>query len=153
MVNTTMGSVTDVVEFKQHTGKVKGYRIVYKGPAVSPTGLQLACARFVVDRRSRWKLNAVRVPFAGFVVPRFVRKNVARPVVDDRFPSLRAAAATAAAAAAAAGRGNDAHLCLETVYLDDEVKIHVTGDGNLHVHSRLYDVWDPMIGWTMVSAV
>ena len=136
MVNMTVGRITDVVEFKQHAGKVKGYRVAYEGPAVSATGLDLACTRLVVDRRSRWKLASVRVPFAGFVVPRFFRRDVARPTADARFPNLRAASAA-----------------VEIVYLDDEVKIHVTGDGNYHVHSRLYDVWDPMKGWTMVSAV
>ena len=28
-------------------------------------------------------------------------------------------------------------LQLETLYLDDEMRVHVTEDGNYHVHTRL----------------
>ena len=43
----------------------------------------------------------------------------------------------------------------EILYLDDDLRIHNTTQGQLFVQSRLYDVWDPMkeSGWTTVSAI
>lgn len=41
---------------------------------------------------------------------------------------------------------------MEILYLDDEVLVHRSGKG-LYVLSRLYDIWDPAIGWTTTSVV
>jgi hypothetical protein len=145
MVNTTVGTLTNVIEFKEHPGKVKGFRVVYQGQAVSDTGLDLQYQRLVIDRRSRWRLHTVVVPLAGVVVPRFIRKRIPRPAEDNRLRLLRQGAAP--------DKVKAAPLQLETLYLDEEMRIHVTGDGNYYIHTRLYDAWDPMLGWTMVSAI
>ena len=153
MINTTVGTLTNVIEFKEHPGKVKGFRVVYEGCAVSDSGLDLHYKRFVIDRRSSWKLHTVVVPLAGVIVPRFIRKRVQRPTGENRLLLLRQDAPSPSVPPPPPDRARAAPLQLETVYLDDEMRIHVTGDGNYYIHTRLYDVWDPMVGWTMVSAI
>jgi hypothetical protein len=39
------------------------------------------------------------------------------------------------------------------VYVDDDLRIHKTGRGDYFVQSRLYEVWDPMIGWNLISMI
>ena len=88
MVNITQGTLTNVVEFKQHPGKVKGYRVIYEGIPVNDRSLQLKVQKLVVDRRSRFKLawfDTVQVPLGRFLVSPFLQKRIKRPSQDNRW--------------------------------------------------------------------
>merc|ERR1711871_387439 len=41
----------------------------------------------------------------------------------------------------------------EMMYLDEDLRIHRTGEGNYFVQTKLHEVWDPShpTGWTTVS--
>jgi hypothetical protein len=40
---------------------------------------------------------------------------------------------------------------LDVLYLDEDLRVHVTGRGDFFVQTRLYDVWDPMVGWKQIT--
>ncbi|KAJ1393746.1 hypothetical protein B484DRAFT_459278 [Ochromonadaceae sp. CCMP2298] len=38
----------------------------------------------------------------------------------------------------------------DVLYLDEDLRVHRTGRGDYFVQTRLYDVWDPMVGWKQI---
>ena len=132
-VNATMGTFTNIIEFRENPGKVKGFQVVVEGNPVSDTKMNLTFRRVIIDRRSRVGLNRIVIPLPNFkFLQRFSRKKKENVENDSKRRS---------------------GPCFNMLYLDDEMRVHKTGDGNYFVQTRLYDAWDPMIGWTLISAV
>lgn len=112
---------------------MKGFQVVVEGNPVSDTKMDLTFRRVIIDRRSRVGLNRIVIPLPNFkFLQRLTRKKSENVENDSKRRS---------------------GPCFNMLYLDDEMRVHKTGDGNYFVQTRLYDVWDPMIGWTLISAV
>jgi PAP_fibrillin len=135
-VNTTIGTFTNIVEFRENTGKVKGFQVVVEGEPVNDKRINLTFRKVIIDRRSRIGLNRIVIPIPNF---NFLSKilNRRRKVEEDVNTTKK--------------KREGPHFNM--LYLDDEMRIHKTGDGNFFVQTRLYDAWDPMKGWTLISAV
>ena len=135
-VNTTIGTFTNIVEFRENTGKVKGFQVVVEGEPVDDKRINLTFRKVIIDRRSRVGLNKIVIPIPNlnFISKLFKGKgNVGEGVTAMK------------------SKREGPHFNM--LYLDDEMRIHKTGDGNFFVQTRLYDAWDPMKGWTLISAV
>jgi len=126
-VNSTEGTLTNVIEFKQNKGKLRGFKVIVEGSANSNVRMDLKFKRVVIERKARsWSLfKRITIPFPDFGLFR----RLTRQDKKDKTPHFN------------------------ILYVDDELRIHKTGDDKLFVQSRLYDVWDPMKGWTLVGAV
>lgn len=137
-MNATIGTFTNIIEFRENPGKVKGFQVVVEGNPVSDTKMELTFRRVIIDRRSRVGLNRIVIPLPNFkFLQRFSRKKKERKMEEgvENIPK------------------NSSGPYFNMLYLDDEMRVHKTGDGNYFVQTRLYDAWDPMIGWTLISAV
>jgi len=123
-VNASAGTLTRSFEFREHGGKIKGFKVVSGGTplAGSPPRLELQRQRLVVERRSRVGLNTIVLPLL-LPLPLPLLPHAAR----QQQP-------------------------LELLFVDEEVLV-LRSERGLVVHSRLYDVWDPAVGWKLVSAV
>jgi hypothetical protein len=127
-VNASAGTITRCVEFREHGGKIKGFKVVSGATplAGSPPCLELQWQRLVVDRRSRVGLNTIVFPL---LLP--LPLPLPLPLLPQRVRRLQV---------------------LELLFVDEEVLV-LRSERGLVVHSRLYDVWDPAVGWKLVSAV
>ena len=133
-VNATVGTFTNIIEYRENPGKVKGFQVVVEGAPVNDTRIDLTFKRVIIDRRSRVGLNRIVIPLPNFKwLQRFARKKTEEQKEEQ----------------ARKRKGPYFNM----LYLDDEMRIHKTGDGNYFVQTRLYDAWDPMIGWTLITAV
>lgn len=135
-VNTTVGTFTNIVEFRENKGKVKGFQVVVEGEPVNDIRINLTFRKVIIDRRSRVGLNKITIPIPNltFLSRFFNRKRK----VDEGMKATNK---------------NREGPHFNMLYLDDEMRIHKTGDGNFFVQTRLYEAWDPMKGWTLISAV
>lgn len=126
IVNATTGIITNVIDFNENKGKVKGFQVVIEAnptPLPNPTNrIDLVFRRINVDRRSRFlpKLSITLAPLRllGSIITKF--RKIEPPY-------------------------------LEVMYLDEDCRIHKTGDSNYFVQTRLYEAWDPAVGWTLIS--
>ena len=141
-VNSTIGTFTNIIEFRENKGKVKGFQVVVEGKPVNDKRINLTFKRVIIDRRSRIGLNRIVIPLPNFnFLQRFSRKkNLPEEVSEE----LNIDTSTKK-------KREGPHFNM--LYLDDEMRIHKTGEGNYFVQTRLYDAWDPMKGWTLISAV
>lgn len=153
-VNATLGTFTNVIEFKENPGKTRGFQVVVEGRPTNDTRIDLTFKRVIIDRTSKIGLNRIVIPLPNFSFFSNIKKFFTR--IAQRFIRVLSLFA----------RNNDKQNKEENVkekernegpyfnmlYLDDEMRIHKTGDGNYFVQTRLYDAWDPMIGWTLISA-
>ena len=141
-VNSTIGTFTNIIEFRENKGKVKGFQVVVEGKPVNDKRINLTFRRVIIDRRSRVGLNRIVIPLPNFnFFQRFSRKkNLPEEVSEEVNIDT-----------SAKKKREGPHFNM--LYLDDEMRIHKTGEGNYFVQTRLYDAWDPMKGWTLISAV
>ena len=141
-VNTTIGTFTNIIEFRENKGKVKGFQVVVEGKPVNDKRINLTFRRVIIDRRSRVGLNRIVIPLPNFnFLQRFSRK---KNLPEEVSQEINVDTSTKK-------RREGPHFNM--LYLDDEMRIHKTGEGNYFVQTRLYDAWDPMKGWTLISAV
>lgn len=144
-VNATIGTFTNIIEFRENLGKVKGFQVVVEGTPKSDTRMDLTFKKVIIDRRSRVGLNRIVIPLPNFkFLSRFSRKKKEPENSEISEKSEK--------------EKEEINLkksgpCFNMLYLDDEMRVHKTGDGNYFVQTRLYDAWDPMKGWTLISAV
>jgi hypothetical protein len=140
-VNATIGTFTNIIEFRENKGKVRGFRVVVEGTPVNDKRINLTFKRVIIDRRSRVGLNTIVIPLPNFkFLERFSRKKESESDEGEGNSEI-----------GTRKKREGPHFNM--LYLDDEMRIHKTGDGNYFVQTRLYDAWDPMKGWTLISAV
>lgn len=111
-------------------GKTKSVQVVVEGRPVTDTRINLTFRRVIFNRRSRIGLNKITIPIPSFS---FLKRFQKREDPDDQ--------------------NKKTGPYFNMIYLDDEMRIHKTGDNNYFVQTRLYDAWDPMLGWTLITAV
>lgn len=112
-----------------------------EGTPVNDQRINLTFKRVIIDRKSRVGLNTIVIPLPNFkFLERFSRK---KKIESDEV--------NGSSEAGTKKKNEGPHFNM--LYLDDEMRIHKTGDGNFFVQTRLYDAWDPMKGWTLISAV
>ena len=141
-MNSTIGTFTNIIEFRENKGKVKGFQVVVEGKPVNDKRINLTFRRVIIDRRSRVGLNRIVIPLPNFnFLQRFSRK---KNLPEEVSQEINVDTSTKK-------KREGPHFNM--LYLDDEMRIHKTGEGNYFVQTRLYDAWDPMKGWTLISAV
>ena len=132
-VNATTSLITNIIRFPENKGKLLGFDVVVRGERDGDRRLRLDFRRVVIHRRSRFPrlFGTITVPLPRFsVLERFTRRE-------------------------GQGAGARPGPFFEVLYLDDDVRVHRTGEGNVFVQSRLYVLWDPSAprGWTRQSFV
>jgi len=128
IVNATTGMITNIIDFNENKGKVKGFQVIIEAiplPIPNPSNrIDLIFKGINIQRKSRLlpkiSLSLAPLRFIGKVVSKLRKKQRETPY-------------------------------MEVLYVDDDCRIHKTGDGNYFVQTRLYEAWDPAIGWTLVT--
>lgn len=136
-VNATAGTLTNIIEFRQNNGTLRNVNVVVEGERLSPTELELNFRRILITREPRrWLakklLSRFTIPLPNFkTLERFTRRKGREQERRTMKPGF------------------------EVLYLDEDLRIHKTTQGQVFVQSRLYDVWDPTEdrGWKVVSAI
>ena len=176
-VNASDGTWTEIVEYRTHAGKLKGFRLVSRcTPVSTPQQLQLQLQRdkLVVDRRSRVGLGVITLPLSLPLSlplpPHLLRLLPLQLPADPSEPLGRPASQAPAPAPAPAPQGGtrlslqylDEDLCVYTVQPSSSSRTGTGSgsgsgqagrDGHVFVLARLYDAWDPAVGWTTISAI
>ena len=136
-VNATIGSITNVLEFKENKGTVRSFNVVVEGVQETDNFMGLIFKKIVVIREPRRWIAKKLFSKLTFLLPDFS--------LLDRFTGVKGKE----------GQRNSTRPGFEILYLDDDLRIHNTTQGKIFIQSRLYDVWDPMMekGWTTVSAI
>ena len=137
LVNATMGTLTNIIEFRENNGTVRSFNVVVEGERETNTFMSLAFRKLVIKREPRRWLARKLLSTLTFLLPdfsvleRFTRRKGEEWQRRTNLPGF------------------------EVLYLDDDLRIHNTTQGQIFIQSRLYDVWDPMTekGWTTVSAI
>lgn len=136
-INATSGTLTNIVDFNQWQGKVKGFSVILDGavePGVGGTpSLQLTRRRVEVERRSRVGLSKISLHAGPLALVSALLQPLS-PVLPGLARSLQPPGT------------------MTVLYVDDEVQVH-SSRGHTYVLSRLYDVWDPAVGWRLISMV
>lgn len=111
-IDARAGTLTNVVDFER--GKVKGFRVVVGGEAVSDDEIDLSFREVVILRESRFPRLfgrvALRIPARLF---RAVNKFFSRGNKNTRGPYFK------------------------LMYIDDDFRMHKTGEGNWFIQTRL----------------
>ena len=113
-VDARKGTFENCVDFESPTAKLRGFRVVVKGKRLSDTEVQLYFRRVKLLRRSRW-LKSVVIPLP----PSWLLRAVAR----------RASRGKAELSDRGAG--------FTLLYLDDDLRMHRTFDGQYFVQQRI----------------
>lgn len=144
-VDASAGTLTNIVNYNQWGGKVKGFRVILDGAPVAMQGagrLELTRRRVEVERRSRVRLDKISLPAGPLELPAALAIS-ALSHLSRAIPGLALRALAALLQPPSA---------LDLLYLDDDLRIHRAG-GHVYILSRLYDVWDPASGWKVVSTI
>lgn len=139
-VNATARTLTNVIEFKENNGTVRNFNVIVEGERLSNNELALKFKKVVINRSPRKR-------FMGFRQKLFSKITIPLPSFGflERFTRRK---------------GEEKHRRknepgFEIIYLDEDLRIHRTTQGQLFVQSRLYDIWDPSeeTGWKTVTAI
>lgn len=179
-VNNTIGTFTNIIQFKENKGKTKGFQVVVAGKPVNDTRIDLTFKRIIIDReRSRVGLNRIVIPIPPLpdfsvlrrIVQRFIKfvqifvrrflpkrkeKNTRTTGSNENTESNGINGSSSNGSSSNESKeDNDSNgrgPYFNMLYLDEEMRIHKTGDNNYFVQTRLYDAWNPMVGWTLITA-
>ena len=110
VVDATEGTFTNVVDFEK--GKLKGFRVVVAGRAASDTEIDLTFRRVILLRKSRF-LRRLVIPIPAGLLRTLQFLSRGRAELEPRGPYF------------------------EVKYLDDDMRMHKTGEGNWFIQSRL----------------
>ena len=107
-IDTTKGTFTNIVDFER--GKLEGFRVVVNGEPVSEDEVDLSFSKVVLLRKSRFPrlLGRLSFPLPSKLIRRLSSGK------DARGPFLK------------------------FLYLDDDLRIHKSGTGNLFIQSRIH---------------
>lgn len=120
-IDALSGTLTNVVKFEK--GKLQGFRVVVAGRAVADTQMDLRFCRVVLLRNSkfpRW-FGRIVIPIPARGLRLLNRFLMMKCKTDDDDDSAR--------------RGP----YFEIQYLDDDFRMHKTGEGNWFIQSRFKD--------------
>jgi hypothetical protein len=118
IINATDGILTNTIEFER--GKVKGFKFVVEGEAISGAEMNLKFKRVVIERKSKW--------------PRLFG------TITIRIPSfsvLSAYARFASRGRTSRPRATGPGLVIQ--YMDDDMRMHKTRDGIWFIQTRVAD--------------
>ena len=118
-IDAAAGTFTNVVDFDSEDSKVRGFRVVVAGAALSDTEVQLAFKRVVLLRRSRLPrlFGRVVIPLPSPRLLRALGRVLSRGKADQ----------------SSRGAG------FELLFLDADTRMHRTFDGLYFVQRRLGD--------------
>lgn len=131
-VNSTSQEITNII--RSYSTKdltpLTTLKVSVRGKPLSSSRLQLAFRDVNVERPKakfikRFGFPFPRIPFSNALVNWKNEKNPNHPIGPF----------------------------FDILYLDEDLRIHKTGRGDYFIQSRLYDVWDPMVGWKQISLV
>ena len=112
-VDAVNGKFINVINFPDNEGKVKGFRVVVDGTPVG-SRMNLNFQRIVIERKSRIGFNRIVIPLPNFgFLERFTRSKDGKRRTKGPYFDL--------------------------LYLDEEMRIHKTGEGKYFVQTRLID--------------
>jgi len=116
LIDTEKGTFTNAVNF-DGSGKLRGFRVVVAGVALSVSEMQLIFKRVVLLRRSRfpWLFGRLVIPLPNPGLLRWLSRKLSRGKANT---SRRGAGFT-------------------ILYLDDDLRMHRTFDGLYYVQQRL----------------
>ena len=129
IANATSGYFLNCIDFPNNKGKTKGFVVHVKG-IPKDNKMQLIFEKVVINRISKipklFGQLKFRIPNLLPVI-NFFKKDV------DKLPGAY----------------------FEMLYLDEDLRIHKTGEDNYFIQTKLHEVWDPSTndGWTMVSTL
>jgi len=128
IANATSGYFLNCIKFPDNPGKTMGFTVYVKGIVKSHNEMELNFKKVVIHRRSRFP----RI-FGSFTIP--------LPNILSLFNIFRSM------------KNQLKSPYFKVLYLDDDLRIHVTGENNYFVQTRLYDVWDPShpSGWKKIA--
>lgn len=132
LVNSTCGTITNIIQFNPGQTKSTTLRVLVKGVKLTPERLLLLFKTVTVVKEKDKRVRSFSFPF-----PRIPFSNT----FLTRLAIFRGKEITPI------GPYFDVQYC------DDDIRIHKTGKGDYFVQSRLYEVWDPMVGWKLISMV
>lgn len=95
--------------------------------------------------------NTLLLAFKNVLVIRYKENDEARRPLRFPFPRLPFSNTILSYLNKNRSLGNFLGPYLSIVYLDEDLRVHKTGRGDYFVQTRLYDVWDPLVGWTEIS--
>ena len=112
-IDVEKGKFTNVIEFPDNKGKVKGFRVIVEGTPVG-SRMRLNFQQIVIERRSRIGLNKIMIPLPNFgFLERFTRGKD--------------------------GKRRSKGPYFDLLYLDQNMRVHKTGEGKYFVQTRLID--------------
>lgn len=118
IVNATEGTLTNAVDFEK--GKIKGFRVIVEGTAVSDTDMNLNFKKVVIQRDSRFPRLFGRI---SILLPSF------------RF--LSAFARFASKGKSAPPRPSGPGFTIK--YMDNDLRMHKTRDGIWFIQTRIVE--------------
>jgi hypothetical protein len=118
IINATDGTLTNTIEFER--GKVKGFKVVVEGEAISGAEMNLKFKRVVIERKSKW--------------PRLFGKIVIR---IPSFSFLSAYARFSSRGRMSRPRATGPGFVIQ--YMDDDMRMHKTRDGIWFIQTRVAD--------------
>lgn len=121
-VNSTIGTITNIIQstYKSTHSPISTIRVTVKGNALNDNRLQLSFQTVNIERPDARLFKRFSFPF-------------------PQLPFLNLI-----------GRKKDIGPYFDLYYLDDDLRIHKTDRGDFFVQTRVYDVWDPMVGWKRI---
>jgi len=111
-VDPAAGTLTNVVDFER--GKLKGFRVIVAGEAVSDNEIDLTFRKVEIYRESRFPRAFGKITFP---IPARLLRAV------NRYLS--------------GGKSSSRGPYFQLKYLDDDLRMHKTGEGNWFIQSRL----------------
>lgn len=118
VINATEGTLTNNIDFER--GKVKGFKVVVEGEAISEVEMNLNFKRVVIERESKW--------------PRLFG------TITIRLPSFRFLSAYARfASRGRTSRPRATGPGFLMKYMDKDMRMHKTRDGIWFIQTRVVD--------------
>jgi hypothetical protein len=112
-ISAERGHVVNCVDFSSNTSKLQGFRVVVAGYPISADEVQLKFRRVKLLRRSRW-LSTITIPL----------------------PPSRVLRALSRWASRGKGQLSQRGAGFKILYLDDDMRMHLTFDGQYFVQMR-----------------
>lgn len=135
-INATTGVFRNIIEFKENNGSVRSFNVIVQGEKIDDRDIALQFQKVVIYRQPKYifkrLLSKITIPLPNFsLLERFTRRKDKSQERRKDLPSFT------------------------MLYLDDDLRIHRTAQGQYFVQSRLYQVWDPLEegGWKMISMI
>lgn len=135
-INGTTGVFRNIIEFNENNGSVRSFNVIVQGEVLDDYNVALTFQKVVIYRQPKYLfkklLSQITIPLPNFnLLEKFTRRKDKLKERRKDLPSFK------------------------ILYLDDDLRIHRTAQGQYFVQSRLYQVWDPLekSGWKLISMI